>query len=109
MRLTSEQIQDLHSVIKNFFGDAPYKLYLYGSRVHDHLKGGDIDLIIVTSEAGVHLFREQELSLLVQIKKQGSIGQRRIDLKVATESALKTDAFLKAISESMVEILCEFH
>lgn len=84
MRLSQEQVQAIHQVLKPIWKSIPYRLFLYGSRVHDHLKGGDIDILILTDQIGVNLFKEQELNLLVQIKKQKSIGQRRLDLKAAT-------------------------
>jgi hypothetical protein len=94
----------MQTVIKAHLRDIPYTLYLYGSRVHDHLKGGDIDLLLVTNEAGVSLFRKVHLDLLVQLKKQPTIGQRKIDFKVARSEDLARDPFLKAISQSMVEL-----
>lgn len=95
MRISTEQIQQLHKVLGDVWAEHPYKLYLYGSRVHDDLKGGDIDLLIVTSEDGVALFENNQLSLLVKIKNMPAIGQRRIDIKAVTEKSLKTDAFLR--------------
>ena len=104
MRLSQEQISQFHFVLKSFWKLTPYKLYLYGSRTQDDLKGGDIDLVMITSDEGIKIFKKHELELLVQIKKQPAIGQRRIDFKAATESDLKTEPFLLAIADSLVEI-----
>lgn len=104
MRISSEQIEQFHIVISKFWKDIPYELYLYGSRVHDHLKGGDIDLLILTTQMGIEVFQKSEFELLVAIKKQPAIGQRRIDLKVATFDQLETEPFLQAIGKELVKL-----
>lgn len=104
MRLSREQVIQFHSVIKAYWKQTPYKLYLYGSRTRDELTGGDIDLLVITSSEGLEIFKAHELELLVQLKKQPSMGQRRIDFKAATETDLKTEPFLLAIAGSLVEV-----
>lgn len=104
MRITDLQVTQIHEAIKKFFGKTEYNLFLYGSRVHDHLKGGDIDLLLVTTDEGVKLFKEIHLDLLVDLKKKSEIGQRRIDLKAATASDLLRDPFLKTIQDELVLI-----
>ena len=104
MRLSQEQTSQFHFVIKSYWKQTPYKLYLYGSRTRDELKGGDIDLLIITSREGLDIFNKYELELLVQMKKQPAIGQRRIDFKAATESDLQTEPFLQSIAGSLVEV-----
>lgn len=81
-----------------------YELFLYGSRTQDHLKGGDIDLLLLTSSDGTKLFSEKELDILVFLKKQSSIGDRKIDLKAATREELLTEPFLRMISADLVKI-----
>ena len=45
MRLTETQIQAIHTTAEELFGvDA--RVSLFGSRVDDHQRGGDIDLLI---------------------------------------------------------------
>lgn len=104
MRITELQITQIHEAVKKFFGTTEYKLFLYGSRVHDHLKGGDIDLLIKTTDEGVNLFKEIHLDLLVELKKKPDIGQRRIDLKAATSGDFLIDPFLKTIQHELVEL-----
>ncbi len=104
MRITAEQVSVLHTVLKNTFANNNYELYLYGSRTRDDLKGGDIDLVILTDRIGIENFEKNKLDVLVQIKKDKLIGQRRIDLKAYLHSELKTHPFLKSISDSWVKL-----
>ncbi len=102
MRLDPEQVQHFHKIIKKYFKKNPYALYLYGSRVHDHLKGGDIDLFIETDDQGVQLFNKFSLDILVEIKGNPHVGQRRIDLKAVTPEQIKSSAFLKHAQENAI-------
>lgn len=104
MRLSNEQVKQIHQVLQTELKGCSYRLYLYGSRVHDDFKGGDIDLLIVTDANGLAIFKEKELALLVKIKKQSAIGQRRIDLKAALSEDLEKVPFLKEISQYMIEL-----
>lgn len=49
MRLTNEQIQIIHQVSRQQLGDT-VQLTLFGSRVFDDKKGGDIDLFFETEQ-----------------------------------------------------------
>jgi predicted nucleotidyltransferase len=51
-------------------------IYLFGSRVDDNLKGGDIDLYIETEDKR-DLF-EKKIKFLARLKR--SIGEQRIDV-----------------------------
>jgi uncharacterized protein len=50
MRLTATEIDAIKIAGRGVFGDTAV-IRLFGSRVHDHLKGGDIDLLIETADA----------------------------------------------------------
>jgi hypothetical protein len=67
-------------------------------------KGGDIDLLIVTNEAGVKIFDSKNLDILVDLKKHSEIGMSRIDLRAVTEEDLRTQPFYIKISSEMVRI-----
>lgn len=62
-------------------------IYLFGSRVDDHARGGDIDLLILTEEpAEKRLFRKIRIQLIRKL------GWRKIDLvnfTYANESAFR--------------------
>lgn len=74
MRLSKIYIE----VIKNSF-DTTFKdgcIYLFGSRVDDNKKGGDIDLYLVLKEK-TNLFRKK-LKFLAKIKR--ILGEQKIDI-----------------------------
>lgn len=74
MRLNKEYID----VIKDNFNKVFQKgeIYLFGSRVDDTKKGGDIDLYLVLEEK-TDLFRKK-LKFLAKIKR--IIGEQKIDV-----------------------------
>ncbi len=45
MRLTKQEIDIIKSRLTNLFGDI--EIYIFGSRLDDRAKGGDIDIFIV--------------------------------------------------------------
>ena len=47
MRLSKKELETIKSTIRNIFGDAV--VYLFGSRIDELKKGGDIDLYIISS------------------------------------------------------------
>ena len=49
MRLTPDQIATIQSTAQAVLGDDA-QVWLYGSRLDDQLKGGDIDLLIESSQ-----------------------------------------------------------
>lgn len=50
MRLSENEIEVLKSKLKELSSTA--KIYLFGSRVEDNKKGGDIDILILDDKLG---------------------------------------------------------
>jgi predicted nucleotidyltransferase len=48
MRLTPDQIQVIHSVVREFAGNEA-KAWLFGSRLDETRRGGDVDLLVQSS------------------------------------------------------------
>ena len=96
MRLTSQQINDITSVLNAFLEGCKAELRLYGSRVNDDKKGGDIDLLLLVENPNLEAeLAENKHYLLAAIKK--NIGDQKIDLLVSSYPAVKTDPFLKMV------------
>ena len=74
MRLTKQEIEAIQSTFKEVFkkGD----IYLFGSRVDDTKRGGDIDLYII-SDVKENL-TALKIDFLVSLKQK--IGEQKIDV-----------------------------
>ena len=56
------------------------RIWLFGSRVDDHKRGGDIDLLIETEETDVRRIVKTELAFMVKLQMQ--LGEQKIDVLV---------------------------
>ena len=74
MRLNDKYIQTIKDSFQEIFGEG--EIYLFGSRVDDSKKGGDIDLYLVVKDKS-DLFRKK-LLFLAKIKK--ALGEQKIDV-----------------------------
>ena len=72
MRLSEQEIKLLKNELKLLSNEA--KLYLFGSRVDDAKKGGDIDLLIVSNE-----LTKKDLRIL-RIEFFKEFGEQKIDI-----------------------------
>lgn len=80
MRLTSRQISSIKQVAVDVFGSTA-QIYLFGSRVDDQRRGGDIDLYVAETSLPPTEQLDAKLKFLVKIKQQ--LGDQRIDLVFA--------------------------
>jgi len=92
MRLSQDQINGIVKAIDHFVHLSRTQLYLFGSRTKDHLKGGDIDLLLLTELESLILEKHH---ILAGIKKE--IGDQKIDLKIITFNNAKNDIFVTMI------------
>lgn len=92
MRLYKEQIDVLKNKLTTLSSSA--KLYLFGSRVNDDLKGGDIDLLVVSDE-----LTKKDLRLL-RVEFFKHFGEQKLDI-ILDNGELKTP-FVKHIFQKAV-------
>jgi hypothetical protein len=79
MRLNPHQRQTIKQAAHTCFGtDATVRLF--GSRIDDSKRGGDIDLLISTSLTDLAAIARAEVAFQVQV--QQALGEQRIDLLV---------------------------
>lgn len=78
MRLTSSEQQTLHDASLRWFGVPPR---LFGSRVDDARRGGDIDLYIEASLSPQEAF-QRETHMAAELYR--ALGERKIDIVVNT-------------------------
>ncbi len=76
MRLTTHQITTIKNVAQNVLG-ADAQVILFGSRVDDALRGGDIDLLI---ESQAHVANKTQAIGQIYAKLIRQLGDRKIDI-----------------------------
>ncbi len=76
MRISEQEKLVILQTAKTFFGDEVY-VYLFGSRVHNDTRGGDIDIYIKTSQVPENRL-QKKIYFLTELKKQ--LGDQKIDL-----------------------------
>ena len=93
MRLKQKEIEAIISTFQEIFKNG--NIYLFGSRVDDNLKGGDIDLYIDTDDKD-NLF-EKKIDFLVSLKRK--IGEQKIDVVISKDKnrAIEQEALKKGI------------
>ena len=74
MRLNDKEIKIIKSVVGEF--DPNGEVKLYGSRINDAQKGGDIDLLIISNK----ITFSDKLSILIKLKEK--IGDQKIDILI---------------------------
>ncbi len=93
MRLKSEQVDVFIRVLDSYVNGSGSQLYLYGSRSQDHLKGGDIDILLIVSEEKLlKQIQNLKIKILTLFKKE--LGERRIDFLISSHDRLTRDPFL---------------
>lgn len=78
MRLTLQQRQIIKELVTQVFGD-DVTVHLFGSRLDDSSKGGDIDLLVVSAQPIEDTFHKK-LRLTAQL--QMALGDRRFDVVI---------------------------
>ncbi|MCK4870041.1 MAG: nucleotidyltransferase domain-containing protein [Gammaproteobacteria bacterium] len=96
MRLTKDEITSITSAIAPFITGGPAELRLFGSRVDDNAKGGDIDLLLIAiTETTKAQLLINKFRILAEIKQ--AIGDQKIDLKIADINETTNDPFISII------------
>ena len=104
MRLSKFEIDSIKEVTKSVFGEDATAI-LFGSRLDNNKKGGDIDLLIKCNKRISFAEKYQlKLKFLLEIKKL--IGDQRIDVLIETVN-LKTRIF-DTVNNGGSELWCRF-
>lgn len=78
MRLSEGERKSIKNIILEL--DPQANIYLFGSRVDDKKKGGDIDLLVISSLITDKNRRE------IKLKLYDAIGEQKIDLLIAADT-----------------------
>jgi len=95
MRLTEQTIFILKKSILKYVNDA--KIILFGSRIDDNKKGGDIDILVDTKE---NVDLQTQIKILVECEIAGI--ERKIDMIFKTPSSKEQPIFKTAMKEGIV-------
>jgi len=77
MRLSAQQRTIIRTTVSDTFG-ASAAVWLFGSRVDDSKRGGDLDLLIETDQTDINALTRAEISFLTQL--QMKLGEQKIDV-----------------------------
>ncbi len=82
MRLSTDQIEAIKQETTHFFG-ADARVWLFGSRVDDAGRGGDVDLYVQSGMSDADQLAAARFAFLARLKRR--IGDRKIDLVLQRE------------------------
>lgn len=99
MRLCKNEIESIVSLANQFFG-SDVQVFLFGSRIDDQKRGGDIDLFIRNSDGKIPSAHEkvQFASALIM-----AIGEQKIDI-VTDHPARRNSEFYKTIIQTGIQL-----
>ena len=95
MRLLQNEVSMIKNNILDHIQDA--KIILFGSRVDDNKKGGDIDILI---ESKQNISIEKQIKILASIELSGL--SRKVDLVIKTPYVQHQSIFTEAIKNGIV-------
>ncbi len=99
MRLKNEWVLAFKKVFEKVPLEQGSKVYLFGSRVDDGKKGGDIDLLIVTTETGRDKLNKEKSRLLAELREAAQ--DQKVDITLATQQTMESDVFLKSLTNKV--------
>ena len=86
MRLSEAEQKAIKAAVRNV--DPEAQVFLFGSRANDEMKGGDIDILVISENIGYH----EKLVIRRELFK--NLEDQKIDIVVAQDLQ---DAFVKSI------------
>ena len=101
MRLTPQQQSTIRTAVAETFGENA-TIWLFGSRVDDNKRGGDIDLLIETKELDVTKIVRSELAFLTKL--QMKLGEQRIDVLVDYPSRKYTPPIFTIAKQTGIQL-----
>ncbi len=78
MRLADWEVREIKEAAKLVFGEN-VRVILFGSRVYDDKKGGDIDLYVITDTPSM----EKEGKFWIELQKR--LGEQKIDIVLSED------------------------
>ena len=98
MRLSSEQISTIRKLTSHIAG-ASARVWLFGSRVRDDLRGGDVDLLIALDS---EVLEPAQLSARLAARVSRSMSGRRVDVLVRAPNLMHFPIHDVALAEGVL-------
>ncbi len=94
MRLNKYEIEGIKKAFLEIFGKG--QVYLFGSRIDDNKKGGDIDLYLKL-ENEFNNIREKKIQFLIKLDYY--IGEQKVDVIIANDNSnlIEQEAITKGV------------
>lgn len=99
MRLSKFEIDSIKNLAEQHFGN-DVEVFLFGSRVNDRLRGGDIDLFI-RAKSNTSLSSRSKIEFVSGLVEK--IGDQKIDVVLENQLAANS-GFLKTINQTALKI-----
>ena len=94
MRVSKEEIRIIKEVILKYIEDA--RIFLFGSRVDDNKRGGDIDIFVKTNKI---ISLQKQIEILTEIEMNGIL--RKVDLLLQMPNSKDRAIFKTAQKEGI--------
>ncbi len=94
MRLTAQERAAIKDAVR--LADPDAQVYLFGSRADDNLRGGDLDLLVLSNRVSL----AEKTEILIRLKD--ALGEQKIDLLVKKPSEANRDPFVASVMTSAV-------
>ena len=102
MRLTPLQVEIIQNAIVEHFGKQT-KAWLFGSRVDDHARGGDIDLYIESNIEDAAQIFDFKLNFLIDLHKK--LGNQKIDVVIRRQGFNQNLPIYQIAKETGLQLL----
>lgn len=89
MRLLDSEKQLIVAILRSHCAAA--RIYLHGSRIHDALKGGDIDLFWLVPTAMIENLQASKYKVIADLSQ--ALRDQRIDLSLIAEEQAADERF----------------
>lgn len=98
MRLNPEQITAIHNAINSVTPDVK-AIRLFGSRLNDEVRGGDIDLMVDVEHAIEH---PAQLSARMAVKVSRAVNNRQVDVVLRAPNLPETSIHKVALAQGVL-------
>ena len=97
MRITPEQVRVIRQGVAEFAGEKA-RVWLFGSRVRDDARGGDVDLMLELDEAVVE---PAQLAARLAVRVSRAMDGRKVDVLVKAPNLLLLPIHAVALAEGI--------